>query len=581
MGPVPRKLIPIFRDRHELAAAGDLSDEIEDAIGGIALPDRAVLARRRHVALDRQGDRLLQEAARRGPDPGRDRRRRALCQRRSRGARPRNASRAALRTHYDGRGRPTAQRAEPIAADLRETGDGRAMGLLKIVAGMLGVGLDDLAQREAQRRHRRHRLLTAASIAGMLGASGLAYTAIQARDEARDQRREAEGLVGFMLGDLRAKLEPVGRLDVLDAVGARALEYFEGQDKEDLGDAALAQRVRGADADGRDGAYARRPRRGAGALSRGDGGNRRSRAARARRPAAACSAMPRTSIWVGYIDYQRGRMDKAAAAFREYRRLADRMIALAPGDPEFRLERIYADSNLGTVLMDQRQLCGGGEPVRTVARADRGADCQGPRQPQLPDETDRDAGVAVRGARIYGPDRRGARASPAPARAPRPAVADQQERRADQARRTDRAPVAGPLVRRARPDRRSADPRAGRVGRARLADADRTVEHRMDAGRRACRFRPRGDRACRRPDRRRTGRGAVGLRRGVAARGARSQRVRVAQRAPAELPEERCAASRFAAAIPTRRCRWPGKRLRSRGPKSLRSRRPSAMHARK
>ena len=37
-----------------------------------------------------------------------------------------------------------------------------------------------------------------------------------------------------MLGDLRDKLEPLGRLDVLDAVGARALAYYEKQDKSAL-----------------------------------------------------------------------------------------------------------------------------------------------------------------------------------------------------------------------------------------------------------------------------------------------------------------------------------------------------------
>ena len=60
-------------------------------------------------------------------------------------------------------------------------------------------------------------------------------------------------------------------------------------------------------------------------------------------------------FWVGYVDYQRGNLDKAAAAFREYRRLADRMVALAPENDKYRLERIYAESNLGTVLMDQRK----------------------------------------------------------------------------------------------------------------------------------------------------------------------------------------------------------------------------------
>ena len=45
-----------------------------------------------------------------------------------------------------------------------------------------------------------------------------------------------------MLGDLKDKLEPIGRLDVLDAVGARALAYYEHQEKARLSDASLAQR---------------------------------------------------------------------------------------------------------------------------------------------------------------------------------------------------------------------------------------------------------------------------------------------------------------------------------------------------
>src|SRR5688500_7331906 len=39
-------------------------------------------------------------------------------------------------------------------------------------------------------------------------------------------RGEAEDLIEYMLGDLRRKLEPVGRLDVLDDVGERALAYI-------------------------------------------------------------------------------------------------------------------------------------------------------------------------------------------------------------------------------------------------------------------------------------------------------------------------------------------------------------------
>src|SRR4030095_10063883 len=72
--------------------------------------------------------------------------------------------------------------------------------------------------------------------------STLAVTAIQSRDEAREQRREAEGLVGFMLGDLKDKLQPIGRLHAPDAGGSRALAYYQHQDKGSLSDESLAQR---------------------------------------------------------------------------------------------------------------------------------------------------------------------------------------------------------------------------------------------------------------------------------------------------------------------------------------------------
>ena len=350
-GPVPKRLAPIFRDRQELAAASDLTEEIEEAIAGsrflvvLCSPDAA-----RSKWIDKEiacfkrlhrEDRILAAIVNGEPFASDD---------------PERANEEcfppALRVHFDRRGKPTAQRAEPIAADLREQGDGRKMGLLKIAAGMMGVGLDDLAQREAQRRHRRLYAITAASVAGMLFTSVLAYTAIDARDEARDQRREAEGMIGFMLGDLRQKLEPVGRLDVLDAVGARALEYFEKQDKSQLSDAALAQQWQALTLMGEI------------AFNRGDldGALRRYRQAHAG-TAEALRRHPddpqrmfdhaQSVYYVGSIAMGRGQIDDAARQFSEYRRLAERMIATDPDNPKWQLEGVYSASNLGIVELEQ------------------------------------------------------------------------------------------------------------------------------------------------------------------------------------------------------------------------------------
>ena len=369
-GPVPRRLTPIFRDRHELAAAGDLSDEISGALSGsrflIVLCSPAAVASRWtnkeiHAFKRLHGDRNVLAAIVDGEPwasdiPGRE---------------AEECFPEALRIRYDGRGRPTDKRAEPMAADLRNSGDGRRLGLLKVIAGMLGLGLDDLVQRETHRRQRRLALLSAGSVVGMLVSVGLAVTAIDARDAARDQRREAEGLIGFMLGDLRTKLEPLGRLDVLDAVGGRALQYYAKQDKADLSDVSLVQRSKaltlmGEMAFTRGNLDAALARYGEAMASTGE--------AIRRTPddPKALFDHAQNVFWVGYVDWQRGRTDRAIAAFQEYRRLADRMIALAPGKPEYALERLYADSNLGTVLLTQHHYAAAAAAFQTSLDATEG-----------------------------------------------------------------------------------------------------------------------------------------------------------------------------------------------------------------
>lgn len=366
-GPVPKRLAPIFRDRHELAAAHDLAEEIEEAIAGsrflivLCSPDAAqshwineeiacfkrLHGEERILAAILDGEPFVSDI------PGRE---------------AEECFPPALRVRFDGRGRPTTHRAEPIAADLREQGDGRKMGLLKIAAGMMGVGLDDLAQREAQRRHRRLYAITAASVAGMLFTSGLAYTAIDARDEARDQRREAEGLIGFMLGDLREKLEPVGRLDVLDAVGAKALAYYEGQNKKSLTDDALAQRSTALTLMGKI------------AADRGDldGALRRYREALAG-TAEALRRHPndpqrmfdhaQSIFWVGETARLRGDLNDAGKQGREYRRLADRMVAADPNNPKWKLEVVYSASNLGVIESQQGQYADAAATLQTSISA--------------------------------------------------------------------------------------------------------------------------------------------------------------------------------------------------------------------
>ncbi|HUQ81549.1 MAG TPA: serine/threonine-protein kinase, partial [Gemmatimonadaceae bacterium] len=69
--------------------------------------------------------------------------------------------------------------------------------------------------------------------------------ALQAQREAVQRRAQAEDLIEFMLGDLRMKLEPVGRVDVLNDVAQRALAYSSSLDPAKLSVDELLRNAKG------------------------------------------------------------------------------------------------------------------------------------------------------------------------------------------------------------------------------------------------------------------------------------------------------------------------------------------------
>jgi hypothetical protein len=71
----------------------------------------------------------------------------------------------AVMYEVDENGALTDRATEPIAADAREGKDGKANALLKLVAGLLGVGFDDLKQRETARLQKRMAVITGLSLA--------------------------------------------------------------------------------------------------------------------------------------------------------------------------------------------------------------------------------------------------------------------------------------------------------------------------------------------------------------------------------------------------------------------------------
>lgn len=334
---VPQSLTPIFRDQSELAASASLTAEIEEALETsrylVVLCSPAAVASR-WVNEEIRSFRRLRPDGQILPvivagEPGAA----YGCE---------NYFPPAL---GDG--------ADPLAIDFRPGGDGRELGLLKLVAGMLDLRLDELVRRDDVRTRRRLVGISAASVAGMVLAIGLTVTAIQARDSAREQRREAESLIGFMIGDLRDRLEPVGRLDALDAVGGRVLAYYERQDKGQLSDDALSQRSRALVLIGE---IAQRRGDLDGALRRYREGFAGTQEALRRDPTNPRRMFDHAQniFWTGSIAWQRGERDEAARNFAAYRALADTMVRADPSNPQWRLEAISADTNLGIVELERR-----------------------------------------------------------------------------------------------------------------------------------------------------------------------------------------------------------------------------------
>ena len=353
VGPVPKKLFPVFRDRDELAGSAELGPALQNALRRsrfqivIASPNSA---RSRWVNEEIKFFKSLGRASRvlalivDGEPNASDKGQPQL-----------ECFPGALRFQVGADGQVTGDPAELIAADARKAGDGKVNGLLKLIAGILGLGFNDLRQRELQARNRRLAIL--ASIATAISAVTivLAVVAYQARNDALRRQQQAEDLLQFMLGDLRGKLEPIGKLAILDAVGQKAMDYFATLDQKDLTDAALASR-----------ATALR-QIGDVRIKQGDmvGASEAIREALkldeelvARHPQVTgyLRSMGDSVYSMGNAHYIKGETDLALPWLERYSKITSRLVAIEPANAEWAKLAVEANLNLGAVAFARTEL---------------------------------------------------------------------------------------------------------------------------------------------------------------------------------------------------------------------------------
>ena len=335
LGQVPARLLPVCRDRDELAAAPDLSDAIREALAASA---SLIVVCSPHT--DSPWVRIEIETFR------------ALY-----------PSRPILAALFDGppeasipasmfAARPDGSSVHPLAADFQETGDGPRLALLKLIAELAGVRLDALVRRDAQRRMRRIGSAAAAGATAAMALGGAAFVTINARDAAAAQHGKTGSPLEFLQTDLRRQLRQSGGLAALDAVNKRALSYYAGQDLDRLPDADRAQVAKLLQAKAADDetmgktADARAACRRAATLTAGllaaapDRGDR-------------IFGHAQSMFCLGYGAWRDGDAKIAEARFRDYLVLADRLVEIDPANGDWRIEQGYANTNLGMLAFRQ------------------------------------------------------------------------------------------------------------------------------------------------------------------------------------------------------------------------------------
>lgn len=339
-GAVSDRLFPIFRDRDELASSADLSQSIRAALeqsralivvcSPAAARSKWVNEEVRHFQSLGRADRiycLLVSGSADRDDPD--------C-----------SFPAALLQSATNEPLP-----DPLAADVNPNADGKRGAMLKVAAGLLNIGIDELKQRDAQKQLRRRGYLTAASVLIAVITLTFAVMAQLARDDAEVRRGQAEGLINFMLGDLRDRLAPLGRLDLLDSVGDEALQYFDA-----IGDRGTEKEV-----------YSRvmalrqigevRFRQGQYAKAENTFEDSRDLAEHLHTSVPLNQEylfeLGQAEFWVGYAALEQADLEQTEASFRKYMEYSRRLLSTDPENADYQLELSYAYSNLGTVSLER------------------------------------------------------------------------------------------------------------------------------------------------------------------------------------------------------------------------------------
>jgi DNA-binding winged helix-turn-helix (wHTH) protein/tetratricopeptide (TPR) repeat protein len=183
-------------------------------------------------------------------------------------------------------------------------------------------------------------IATLAVLTGIFGA-----TARSAQKQAEQSRTEAEDLMTYMLGEFVEKLRPLGRLELLDDVSKKAMDYLGKDEVDKSSKASPVNRAKALRLIGEVRLNRGHPEEAAKAFSLAQGALEQLPSA----PPAALREQAIIAFMNGQLHLHRNDLDKASGYFNDYLRLSDRFAKAAPDDTTALLEQSYAYTSVGGI----------------------------------------------------------------------------------------------------------------------------------------------------------------------------------------------------------------------------------------
>ncbi len=332
VGEVPSRIRPVFRDRDDLSSATDLEDTVKQALADSE--SLIVVCSPAAAVSNWVGEEIRQFASLGRAD-------RIFC------------------IIVDGEPAddgdvsacfPTALaeigHQEPLAADARKWADGKHVAKLKLIAGLLDIRLDELRQRDLQRRRKRQ-LFTGLGIAAVLA---LAVITVVSQISERHEREKAEQLATFIV-DLGERLKSDADLETLALISGEATRQLQNLDPDRLTPetgkrVALAFRQLG-----RVSQYQGKPDDALDAFAR-------SRDLLSRlydkypEDATLLFELGNAEYYIGNLYFAQGRHDVAQESIETYHRLTHALAEKDPDNPDWILELSYSHNNLAAIHLD-------------------------------------------------------------------------------------------------------------------------------------------------------------------------------------------------------------------------------------